>query len=242
MIRRPSENLHPTVPRPPDSPRRDAISRLLFMALLLFLAYMVGTLGQSILKTGNYDYQLDTGDVSGGSAGRNVRVEEVHATGGWAREQGLGFETAAVTLVFWSFIVLWSMAGPLALGARWTPLHSLLTFISLGCCCVAIYWFFSPWRIGRSMSATAFYIVLAVFLYLATLGNKDLVKARSQKIFPALIASAVILGVFLSGYAVGIIIGIFVCILLSAHVLMLIPRMRAELWTPGEKGSPSSAT
>ncbi len=142
-----------------------------------------------------------------------------------------------MTLIFWSFIVLWGMAGPLALGARWTPLHSMLTVVSLGCCGVAIFRFFPPWRIGWSMSANAFYIVVAVFLYLATLRNRDLVKARSQKIFPALIASAVILGTFSSGYLVGIVTGIFICVLLAAHVLMLIPRMRAELWTPGEKGA-----
>src|SRR5947208_3066717 len=108
-----SEESPGTTPRPPDSPVRDAISRLLFMAFLLFVAYGTGTLGQSILKTENYDYHLETGDVS---TVHNVRHEEVHASGDWAREQGLGFEAVAVTLVFWSFIVLWGMAGPLALG------------------------------------------------------------------------------------------------------------------------------
>jgi len=85
------------------------------------------------------------------------------------------------------------------------------------------------------MSANAFYLVLGAFLYLATLRNRDLVKARSLKIFPALIGSAVIVGAFSAGYLVGIVTGIFICILLAAHVLMLIPKMRAELWTPGEK-------
>ena len=223
-------------PRPPDSPLRDAISRLVCIAFLLFWAYMLGTMGQKILKTGSYDYRLDSGDVSSVS---NVRHEEVHATDAWALEQGRGFVTAAAGLVFWSFILLWSMAGPLALGSRWTPLHSLLTVISLGCWGTAIFWFFPPWRIGWSMSANAFYLVLGVFLYLATLKNRDLVRARSLKIFPAVIASAVIVGAFLPGYLVGIVVGILFCFLLATHILMLIPKMRAELWTPGEKGQPS---
>lgn len=220
-------------PRRPDSPLRDAISRLLFIAFLLFVAYGLGTMGQSILKTGNYDYRLETGgDVS---SGRDVKREDVHATGDWAREQGLGFEAAAATLVFWSFITLWGMAGPLALCAPWTPLHSLLTVISLAGCGDAIFWFFPPWRLGWSMSANAFYLVLGVFVYLGMLRNRDLVKARSLKIFPALVGSAVIIGCVSSGYLVGIVTGIMICILLAAHVLLLIPKMRAELWTPGEK-------
>jgi hypothetical protein len=210
------------------------------MAFFLFLAYMLGTLGQSILRTGNYDYRLETGDVSSGSAGRDVQREDVHATGDWAREQGLGFEAVAVTLVFWSFIILWGMAGPLALGARWTPLHSLLTVVSLAGCGAAVFWFFPPWRLGRSMSANAFYLVLGAFLYLATFRNRDLVKARSLKIFPALVGSAVILGMFSSGYLIGIVTGIMICVLLAAHVLLLIPRMRAELWTPQSCGRNAS--
>jgi hypothetical protein len=197
-------------------------------------------MGQKILKTGNYDYRLDTGgDLSSGNAGRNVTREEVHASGDLAREQGRGFVAAAVTLVFWSFIILWGMAGPLALGTRWTLLHSLLTVISLVCCGTAIFWFFPPWRIGRSMSTNAFYLVAAVFLYLATLRNRDLVRARSKIIFPALIMSAVILASFSSGYLVGTILGILCCLLLVSHILMLIPRMRAELWTPGKMGRPA---
>ena len=232
MTNRPSKKSPTTAPRQPDSPLRDAISRLLCSAFLLFLAYMLGTMGQKILKTGSYDYRLDSGDVS---SVNNVRHEEVHATDAWALEQGRGFVAVAVPLVFWSFIILWGMAGPLALGSRWTPLHSLLTVLSLTGWGTALFWFFPPWRIGRTMSANAFYLVSAVFLYLATLRNRDLVKARSMKIFPALIGSAVIIGPFFSGYLVGVVVGIFSWLLLTAHVLMLIPRMRAELWTPGEK-------
>ena len=220
-------------PRPPDSPLRDAISRLICIAFLLFVAYMMGTMGQKILKTGKYDYNLDSGDVS---SVINVRHEEVHTTGEWAREQGRGFVVVAVVLVFWSFIILWGMAGPLSLGSRWTLLHSLLTVLSLGCWGTAIFWFFPPWRIGWTASTNAFYLVVAVFLYLATLRNRDLIQARSKKIFPAVIGSAVIIGAFMPGYAVGIIVGILLCLLLVTHILMLIPRMRAELWTPGEKG------
>jgi hypothetical protein len=233
MTSRSSGKSLPTAARPPDSPLRDTISRLLCLALLLFFAYMLGTLGQTILQTGNYDYRLESGDLSSVS---NVNHQEVHATGDWAREQGLGFVMVAAALVLWSFILLWSMAGPFALGARWTLLHSLLTVISLGCWGTAFFWFFPPWRIGRSMSTNAFYLVAAVFLYLATLRNRDLVKARSRKIFPALIGSAVILAIFSSGYLVGIVVGILFWLLLTTHVLLLIPRMRAELWTPGEKG------
>ncbi len=76
-----------------------------------------------------------------------------------------------------------------------------------------------------------------MFLYLATLNDRDKVRARSQKVFPALIGSAVLIGSFSSGYSVEIIAGIFISILLAAHFLLLIPRMRAELWTPGESTS-----
>ena len=48
-----------------------------------------------------------------------------------------------------------------------------------------------------------------------------------------------IVGPFFSGYLVGIVVGILFCLLLVTHILMLIPKMRAELWTPGEKGRPS---
>ncbi len=43
-----SEKSPRTTPRQPDSPLGDAISRLVFIPFLLFLAYMTGTLGQSI--------------------------------------------------------------------------------------------------------------------------------------------------------------------------------------------------
>ena len=145
MTNRPSKKSPTTAPRQPDSPLRDAISRLLCIAFLLFLAYMLGTMGQQILKTGSYDYRLDSGDVS---SVNNVRHEEVHATDAWALEQGRGFVAMAATLVFWSFIMLWGMAGPLALGSRWTPFHSLLTVVSLGGWGTALFWFFPPWRIG----------------------------------------------------------------------------------------------
>ncbi len=141
----------------------------------------------------------------------------------------------AVTLCFWAFLILWSMAGPLALRAEWDWLHTLINLISLACCGTAIVAFFPPWRIGWSMSCNAFHLVVGSFLYLATLRDKVKVRARSQKIFPALIASAVLIGSFSSGYLVGIIAGIFIGMLLATHILMLIPSLRAELWTTGER-------
>ncbi len=86
------------------------------------------------------------------------------------------------------------------------------------------------------MSCNAFYLVTGAFLYLATLRDREKVRARSQSIFPALIGSAVLLGSFSSGYFIGILAGIFIGLLLAIHILLLIPKMRAELWTPGEAG------
>src|SRR4051812_19582479 len=88
----------PSPTRPPDSPLRDAVSRLLCIALCLGMAYLLGSMGRQILTTGRYDYNLDTGaDLSSSVRDSNVRHEEVHATGDWAREQGRGFVAAAAT-------------------------------------------------------------------------------------------------------------------------------------------------
>ena len=225
------------VPWPPDSFVRDLISRLVVIALCLGVGYALWRLGHNIIKTGVYDYTLETssGDGSSMSNEANVKREHVHETGSWAKEQGTGFEVVGVTLAFWAAIILWGMAGPLALKSAWSPLHSLLTLISLAGCGTAVFFFFPPWRLGWTMSGNASYMGMAAFLYLATIRDRDKVKKRSQKLFPALIGSAVVIGMFSSGYGIGIIAGIFIGILLATHILLLIPKMRAELWTPGEK-------
>ena len=165
--------------------------------------------------------------------GSGASRQEVHATDDWALEQGVGFVATAVTLSFWSAIILWGAAGPLAIRARWGPVHTLLTVLSLACCATAVFAFYPPWRLGWSMSCNAFYLVFGSFLYLATLRDRVKVRARSQKLFPALIASSVLIGSFSPGYLVGIVTGILIGVLLTAHVLLLVPKMRAELWTPG---------
>ncbi len=227
-------------PRPqPASPVKtwvgNLVSKLLVIGLCLGGAYLMGTMGRDILKTGKYNYTLETS--SGGSrstsSDRNlIRREEVHATGSWAREQAFGFLATAATLTFWAFLILWSMAGPLSLRVAWSPVHSILTAISLAGCGTTVFHFFPPWRIGWSMSCNAFYFVVAAFLYLAVLNDRDKVRSQSQKVFPALIASAVLIGTFFSGYLIGIIAGIFIGLLLATHILLLIPKMRAELWIP----------
>ena len=223
---------------PPPSLIKDALSRLAVVALLLGFAFATGSMGRHILTTGEYDYVLEVSDGDGSQthARRESRIsrEEVHATGEWAREQGVGFVAASVTITYRAVIVLWGMAGPLALRAEWGHVHTLLTALSLAGCVTAVVAFYPPWRLGWSMSCNAFYLVIAAFLYLATVRDRDLVRERSRKIFPTLIASAVLLGSFSSGYLVGIIAGIFIGLLLATHVLMLVPKMRKELWTPGE--------
>lgn len=221
---------------PPSRPSylKDALPRVFVAALCLGAAYATWSTGRGILKTGVYDYVLEaSGDHSSVDAS-GVRREEVHATGDWAREQGVGFVAAAVTLTFWGAIVLWGAAGPLAIRAEWGFVHTILTVLSLGCCATAVFAFYPPWRLGRSLSCDAFYLVLAAFLYLATLRDRVKVLARSQKIFPGLIVSAVLIGAFSTGYLVGIVTGILAGFLLTTHVLLLVPRMRAELWTPAD--------
>lgn len=220
--------------QPPRSAGKDVAGRLVVLALCLGLAYALGSMGRHILKTGEYDYVLETSDGTGGLSRRDadVKREEVHATGAWAREQGIGFVATAVTLAFWSVIILWGMAGPFALRAQWSPVHTVLTALSLACCLTAVVAFFPPWRIGWSMACNAFYIVMGAIVYIAALRDREKIQARSRKIFPGLICSAVVLGTFFSGYLIGIIAGILIGILLATHVLLLVPKLRAEFWNP----------
>jgi hypothetical protein len=219
----------------------DVLSRLAVIALCLFVAFGLWSLGHEIRTTGRYDYALEVSSGNGdrGSSGRatNVSREVVHAEGAWAMEQGFGFETAALTLVYWSLLIAWGMAGPLRLRAEWSPINSVVTAVSLVLCSTALLAFFPPWRLGWSMSCNAFYIVASSCLYLAMLRDRDKIRAQSQKVFPALICSAIIVAQLFSGYLVGIITGILSNLVLGVHFILLIPKLRAEFWTPGGANS-----
>lgn len=217
---------------PRRSPWVEAFQRLLIAALCGGVGYAMWGLGRSIIRTGEYSYVLETsyGDVrSSTRRGSNVVREEVHAGGDWAREQAFGFMAAGVTLAYWGSLVLLGSIGPFTNPLVWNPLHTAMMAVSLAGCTASVLAFFPPWRVGSSMSANAFYIVLAASLYVATIRDLWRLRVQSQRVFPALIASAAVVGGFSSGYAVGIISGIFICLILAFHVLMLIPRARAEL-------------
>lgn len=212
----------------PISFAKEAIQRLLVAALFLGVGYGLWNMGRHIIRTGEYDYTLETSDGERGAKRRATR-EVVHATGAWAQEQAVGFMAAGVTLAYWGALVLLGPIGPFTSPLVWSPLRSAMMAVSLGGCLVSVIAFLPPWRIGRSMSCNAFYIVLAACIYLATIRDRARLKERSLKVFPALIGTAVLVGSFSSGYVVGIISGIFICLLLAFHILMLIPRARVEL-------------
>lgn len=217
-------------------PRRsflvESLQRLVVAGLCLGAGAAAWGLGRSIIRTGEYNYVLDSSSGDGRVTprrDRRVTRETVHATGDWAREQAIGFMAAGATLAYWGSLVLLGSVGPRTNPPVWKPLHTLALAVSLAGCVVAVLAFFPPWRIGTSMSCNAFYLVLAASAYLATIRDRARLKDQSRKVFPALIASAAVVGSFSSGYAVGIIAGIFICLLLAFQIVMLIPRARAEL-------------
>lgn len=217
-------------------PRRsflvELLQRLFVAALCLGAGGGLWGMGRSIIRTGEYNYILETSGGDGRRAPRrDARVvrETVRATGDWAREQAIGFMAAGATLAYWGSLVLLGSVGPFPNPLVWSPLRTAMLVLSLTGCVVAVVAFFPPWRIGPSMSCNAFYLVLAASVYLATIRDPAKLKAQSQKVFPALIMSAALVGSFSSGYAVGIIAGIFICLLLAFQVVMLVPKVRAEL-------------
>lgn len=219
-----------------DAPRpcplvKEVLQRLVVAALCLGAGYALWDMGRHILRTGEYNYTLETSDGERSST-RHVTRETVHATGDWAREQAAGFMAAGVTLAYWGALVLLGPVGPFTNPLVWSPLRTAMLAVSLGGCLASVVAFLPPWRIGRSMSCNAFYLVLAACLYLATIRDRARLKERSLKVFPALIGSAVLVGSFSSGYMIGIILGIFICLMLAFHVLLLIPGARAELMKP----------
>ncbi|WP_156512791.1 hypothetical protein [Planctomyces sp. SH-PL62] len=210
----------------------EGFQRLLIAALCFGVGYASWGQGRSIIRTGEYSYVLETSNGSRGAPARrqsNFIREEVHATGDWAREQAFGFMAAGLTVAYWGCLIVLGSIGPFTNPLVWSPLRTAMTALSFAGCTASVLAFFPPWRIGSSMSANAFYLVLAASAYLATIRDPRHLKAQSQKVFPALIASAAIVGSFSSGYGVGIITGIFICLLLAFHVVMLIPKVRAEL-------------
>ncbi|MDR3618068.1 MAG: hypothetical protein P4L85_01870 [Paludisphaera borealis] len=231
-------------------PRRsffvELLQRLFIAALCLGAGYGLWRMGRNIIRTGEYNYVLESAGRDGrGEPRRNSPFtrETVHATGDWAREQAFGFMAAGATLAYWGSLVLLSSVGPFTNPLVWNPRHTAMLAVSLIGCIVAVVAFFPPWRIGTSMSCNAFYLVLAASIYLATIRDRAKLKEHSQKIFPALIMSAALVGSFSSGYAVGIIAGIFLCLLLAFQVAMLIPKVRAELMEqPGRLGKSTAAS
>lgn len=211
--------------------------RIAMIAACLGAGYGLWRYGETIVRTGVHDYTIQTsdGDEHNTSNRRNVKTDHVHETGDRAREEGRGFQAAGVTLGFWGLIMVWGMLGPLAPKSDWSPLHSLITLISLGGWLAIVGCFFPPWRITTSLSCVAFYIVMAAFLYLASIRDEVKVKKQSQKVFPALGASAVIIGSFSWGYGVGIIAGIFIGLILAVHIALLIPKVRAQFMKPEKK-------
>lgn len=220
-------------------PRRsafvEALQRLAVAAVCMGAGYGLWGVGRTIIRTGVYAYVLESSDgVEERSSRRESRItrERVHATGSWAKEQAVGFMVVGVTLAYWGILVLLGSLGPFTNPLVWNPLLTAMMAGSLGCCLTAVVAFFPPWRIGASMSCNAFYIVATACIYLATIRDRNRLKEQSSKVFPALIVSAVLVGNFSSGYAVGIILGIFVCLLLAVHILMLLSKARAELMRP----------
>lgn len=216
---------------PPRSFTKELLQRLLIAAFCIGGGYALWDMGRHILRTGEYNYTLETSNGERG-AHRRVTRETVHATGDWAREQAAGFQAAGATLAYWGVLMLLGSSGPFTNPLVWTPSRLAMLAVSLAGCLAAVIAFFPPWRIGRSMSSNAFYIVIACCLYLGTIRDRSRLKAHSLKVFPALICSAVVIGDFSSGYAVGIILGIFAALVLAFHILMLIPAARAELMKP----------
>jgi hypothetical protein len=196
----------------------------------LFAVPLIG-LGRSILVTGHYDFTVES---SGGSEPdssfdrRNVRREEYHETGDWAREQGIGILTGGITFGYWALLFLFGPTKTFSTTGSWSWLGTLLVGISFLLSLASLVFLFPPWRIGAAMSSNAFYIALTTLTVVACLGlgktNKDL----AGKVFGGLCLVAIVMSNIWSGYLGGTVGGIFGGVLLASHVVLLVPKLRNQ--------------
>jgi len=199
-------------------------SRLILAAGFLAVAGLLVTTGMRAIRTESYRFTGQS-DGTGDSSGGTEDLEGVDAV-----EHGIGLTATGVMLILWSAALLWSICGPLAVVPEWSRAHSVLTFLSLASLITAMIGFFPPWQIGQWGSSNGMYLTLAVYAYLGTVRDRSKLKELGQQVFPALIVTGIFVGMFWAGFMAGVLVGIFVGFGLVLHILLLIPKARAEIW------------
>ena len=207
------------------------LKRIVAAALCCLFAVPLIGLGRSILITGRYDFTVESSSGKGADSSydrRDIRREEFHTTGAWAREQGIGILVGGLTFGYWALLFLFGPTRSFSTTGSWNWVGSLLVGISFLLSLTSLVYLFPPWRIGPAMSSNAFYIALTTLTIVACLGlgktNKDL----AGKIFGGLCLVAILMSYLWSGYFAGTLGGIFGGVLLGTHVVLLIPRLRNQ--------------
>lgn len=233
------------IPKSSQSPRRDPkagtwygnlLKRIVAAAFCCLFAVPLTGLGRSILRTGRYDFTVESYSGRHSSSDfdrRNVRREEFHATGDWAREQGIGILAGGMTFAYWALLFLFGPTRTFSTTGPWNWLASLLVGISFLLSLTSLVYLFPPWRIGPAMSSNAFYIALTTLTVVAALGLGETNKDLAGKIFGGLCLVAVFMSYVWSGYFAGTLGGIFGGLLLGTHVVLLVPRLRKQALAGG---------
>ncbi|MFO1023453.1 MAG: hypothetical protein U0903_22580 [Planctomycetales bacterium] len=204
--------------------------------MTLLLLWGIGGLliwgGNKVFQAGEFHYSLDSysGDRIRAERRGEIRTEKVVLTGSDAKWHGIGTMAAGGTLVFWGLVVFWNCLGPLAMEKDWTPMHALVTLISLAGCVTMVIGFFPPWHIPQWPSCDALYVVLLAFCFIGTIRDEKKVKKMVGVILPPLFMAGILLSNVWIGITGGLVAGVFIGLLLAVHIVLLIPQARAQFW------------